>query len=69
MKKLWLAFAVVLGFSFAVLGWVGTRSYQEAPPLPEKVVTPDGTAVLHAGGQMPLFHGLLTSQSLRWLIP
>ena len=38
MKKLWLAFAVVLVVSFSVLGWVGTRIYQEAPPLPDQVV-------------------------------
>ena len=39
MKRLWLAFAVVLVFSFSILGWVGTRIYQEAPPLPDQVVT------------------------------
>jgi nitric oxide reductase subunit B len=40
---------VVLLGSFAVLGWVGTRIYQEAPPIPEKVVTTDGQAVFHDG--------------------
>jgi nitric oxide reductase subunit B len=49
MKKLWLAFAAVLVFSFAVLGWVGTRIYQEAPPLPDKVVTKDGKVVIQSG--------------------
>jgi nitric oxide reductase subunit B len=49
MKWLWLAFAVVLIFSFSVLGWVGTRIYQEAPPLPERVVATDGTAVIPDG--------------------
>lgn len=49
MKKLWLAFAVVLIVSFSVLGWVGTRIYQEAPPLPVKVVTADGVAVFEDG--------------------
>ncbi len=49
MNKLWLAFAVVLVFSFSVLGWVGTRIYQEAPPLPEQVVTTDGTVVIPSG--------------------
>ena len=42
MKRLWLAFAVVLVFSFSILGWVGTRIYQEAPPLPDQVVATDG---------------------------
>jgi len=49
MTKLWLAFAAVLVFSFAVLGWVGTRIYQEAPPLPDQVVTTDGRVVLRSG--------------------
>lgn len=34
MKGLWLAFVAVLVLSFSVLGWIGTRIYQEAPPLP-----------------------------------
>jgi nitric oxide reductase subunit B len=49
MKRLWLAFAVVLLFSFSVLGWVGTRIYQQAPPLPDQVVNPDGKAVIQGG--------------------
>src|ERR1700694_494594 len=49
MKRLWLAFAVVLLFSFSVLGWVGTRIYQEAPPLPDTVVTTDGKVVIQSG--------------------
>jgi nitric oxide reductase subunit B len=39
MKKLWIAFAVVMGVSFSVLGWIGTRIYQERPPLPVHVVS------------------------------
>jgi len=49
MKKLWIAFALVLVCSFSVLGWVGTRIYQEAPPIPEKVISADGTAVIQEG--------------------
>ena len=49
MRKLWLAFAAVLVTSFTVLGWVGSRIYQEAPPLPERVVTPDGKEVIKSG--------------------
>jgi len=49
MKWLWLAFAVVLVCSFSVLGWVGTRIYQEAPPLPDRVVATDGTVVVPDG--------------------
>ena len=49
MKQLWIAFALVLFVSFAVLGWIGTRIYQEAPPIVNKVVTTDGTLVIDAG--------------------
>lgn len=49
MKKLWFAFATVLVVSFSVLGWIGTRIYQEMPPLPERVVTTAGVEVIHPG--------------------
>ena len=49
MKKLWIAFALVLLASFVVLGWIGTRIYQEMPPIPDRVVTTDGTVVIDAG--------------------
>ena len=49
MKGLWLAFVAVLVASFSVLGWIGTRIYQEAPPLAERVVTADGTVVIDRG--------------------
>ena len=49
MKKLWIAFALVMVVSFAVLGWIGTRIYQEAPPLVNKVVTTDGKVVIDEG--------------------
>ncbi|MGB7435662.1 MAG: cbb3-type cytochrome c oxidase subunit I, partial [Candidatus Acidiferrum sp.] len=49
MKKLWISFAVVFCLSFAVLGWIGTRIYQEMPPIPSTVVTTDGTVVLADG--------------------
>jgi nitric oxide reductase subunit B len=48
MKKQWMAFAIVVIASFAVLGWTGTRIYQEAPPVPEAVVTADGYQLLTA---------------------
>jgi nitric oxide reductase subunit B len=46
MRKLWLAFTAVIVLSFLVLGWVGVRIYQQAPPIPNTVVTPDGTLVM-----------------------
>ncbi len=49
MKQLWLFFAVVLVLSFSVLGWIGTRIYQEAPPVAQRVVTTDGRVVIRRG--------------------
>ena len=42
MNRLWLAFVAVMVLSFLVLGWIGTRIYQEMPPIPDKVVTTEG---------------------------
>lgn len=47
-KKLWIAFALVTGLSFAVLIYYGFEIYQQVPPIPEKVVTTDGE-VLFSG--------------------
>ena len=49
MKKLWIAFTLVLFVSFLVLGWIGTRIYQEKPPIPDKVVTTDGQTLIDIG--------------------
>jgi nitric oxide reductase subunit B len=49
MKKLWISFAIVFFGSFAVLGWIGTRIYQEMPPIPEQVVDSDGKVLLAEG--------------------
>jgi nitric oxide reductase subunit B len=49
MKRLWLIFAGVLVLSFSVLGWIGTRIYQEAPPIADKVVTTAGETVVTSG--------------------
>ena len=46
MRTHWVAFAAVIVVSFAVLGWTGTRIYQEAPPIPSAVVTTDGQQVV-----------------------
>ena len=40
--RLWLALAAILLGSFAVLGYYGYEIYQQAPPIPERVVTSDG---------------------------
>lgn len=49
MRRLWMAFAGVVLVSFLVLGWVGTRIYQEMPPIPDKVVTSDRRTVINSG--------------------
>ena len=49
MKRLWIAFAAVMILSFLVLGWVGTRIYQEMPPIPGAVVTTDDQPLIEKG--------------------
>ncbi len=49
MKRLWIVLLVVMIFGFVVLGWVGTRIYQEMPPIPDRVVTTDGQVVIPSG--------------------
>jgi len=49
MKRLWLLFAAVLVVSFAILSWIGTRIYQEMPPLPDRVVTTTGDVIIDSG--------------------
>ncbi|WP_437191332.1 nitric-oxide reductase large subunit [Planctomicrobium sp. SH527] len=49
MNRLWMAFGAVMVFSFLVLGWIGTRIYQEMPPIPDKVVTTEGQTLIGNG--------------------
>src|SRR5579859_2986596 len=49
MKKLWIAFALVMSISFSVLGWIGSRIYQEKPPIPIRVVTATGQVLVAEG--------------------
>jgi nitric oxide reductase subunit B len=49
MRRLWFAFAAVMVVSFAVLSWIGVRIYQEMPPIPDQVVTADGTVLIDSG--------------------
>ncbi|MFZ5430638.1 MAG: nitric-oxide reductase large subunit [Bacteroidota bacterium] len=44
-RKLWLGFIAVMTISFGVLLYYGREIYREAPPVPEKVVTSDGTVI------------------------
>src|SRR5215475_14424319 len=47
-RKLWIALGVVVAASFAVLGGVGYKAINSAPPIPDQVVTTDGR-VLFSG--------------------
>ena len=42
ITRLWTLFGLLLVVMFAVLLYVGGRSFQQAPPLPERVVVADG---------------------------
>jgi nitric oxide reductase subunit B len=41
-KKLWIGFIAVMVVSFSVLLYFGREIYKQAPPVPVKVITPDG---------------------------
>ncbi len=44
-KKLWIGFLLVTSISFAVLLYYGVEIYRQAPPIPDKVVTTEGTTL------------------------
>jgi nitric oxide reductase subunit B len=44
-KKLWIGFIVVIIVSFSVLLFFGREIYKQAPPVPAKVITSDGTVL------------------------
>lgn len=44
-KKLWLGFLAVMTISFAILLYYGYEIYRQAPPIPDKVVTADGSVL------------------------
>jgi nitric oxide reductase subunit B len=41
----WTALLLVIVVSFAILGWSGVQVYQQAPPVPERVVATDGHVI------------------------
>lgn len=49
MKKLWITLASIFVVSFAILGWVGTEIFRQAPPIPQEVVATDGTVLIPNG--------------------
>ena len=44
-RKLWIGFIAVMVLSFSVLLFFGREIYKQAPPIPSKVITPDGTVL------------------------
>ena len=44
-RKLWLGLTALLLAGFGVLLWMGGEIHQQAPPMPAKVVTTDGSVV------------------------
>src|SRR2546423_1665073 len=49
MRRLWIGLVAVLAVSFAILGFVGSRIYQLAPPIPDRVVSTDGSVIFDVG--------------------
>ena len=49
MRRLWVGFTLVMVLSFLVLGWIGTRIYQEKPPIPARVLTTGGKVLIDEG--------------------
>jgi nitric oxide reductase subunit B len=46
MRRYWIGFAAVLLLSFAVLGMVGVGIYNQAPPIPGRIVDDSGNVVM-----------------------
>jgi nitric oxide reductase subunit B len=46
MRKLWILLIAVFLGSFAILGWVGTEIFRQAPPIPKQVVATDGRVLI-----------------------
>ena len=49
-RRLWISLSLVIIISFAILGYYGGRIYQVMPPIPERVLTEDGTDIIYGPG-------------------
>jgi len=47
-RRLWLGLICVISLSFLGLGYFGTEIYRKAPPIPQRVVTSEGTVLFTA---------------------
>lgn len=44
-RRLWWALIGVLGVTFCLLGWFGREVYRQAPPIPQRVASADGSTL------------------------
>src|SRR5690606_8093382 len=44
-KKLWWLLIAILAVTFTLLGYLGREVYRQAPPIPDRIVTTDGTLI------------------------
>ncbi len=63
------AVIIVMVFGFTILIWLSARTYENAPPIPEKVVGPAGETIftgadIQAGQQVFLKYGLMDNGSV-----
>ena len=42
-KRLWVLLGACVMLGFLILGFFGREIYRQAPPIPERIVTADGT--------------------------
>jgi nitric oxide reductase subunit B len=44
-RKLWFTLLAVVAITFSMLGWFGREVYRQAPPIPQTVVSSDGSVL------------------------
>jgi nitric oxide reductase subunit B len=44
-RNLWITFIVIMVVCFSILGFFGHEIYRQKPPIPEKVISEDGTTI------------------------
>ena len=45
-NRLWVLFGAAIFAAFFILGFFGREVYRQAPPIPSRVVTTDGTLLM-----------------------
>lgn len=45
-RRLWFLLIGIVGITFTLLGYFGAEVYREAPPIPDRVVTADGSLLM-----------------------